>query len=333
MRVRYVIILVLLICFIVSFSLSLHFYMKALNNNEQLADGKPISVPAYHFILIPEEMDNPYWRLVEDGAKVAGAKADVAVEYKGPAQANVEEHISAIDTAIATKVDGIITQGTVNPEMTAVINEAIQKGIPVITLDSDDPDSRRTAYIGTNNFKAGYQAGEALIKATHGEAEVGVVTGNFSSTNEKQRVAGFEEAVSKAPDVHIVDVEESYITRVQAAEKTYNMLIKYPKINAFFGTSALDGTGISAIIGQLDRKKDTYIIAFDALKETQTLIKKGSIDATVSQEPYQMGYQSVMMMLDILKGKQVKPLNYTDSQILRASDLDSPVTSTEVKHK
>jgi len=307
--------------------------MKALNNNEQLADGKPISVPAYHFILIPEEMDNPYWRLVEDGAKVAGAKADVAVEYKGPAQANVEEHISAIDTAIATKVDGIITQGTVNPEMTAVINEAIQKGIPVITLDSDDPDSRRTAYIGTNNFKAGYQAGEALIKATHGEAEVGVVTGNFSSTNEKQRVAGFEEAVSKAPDVHIVDVEESYITRVQAAEKTYNMLIKYPKINAFFGTSALDGTGISAIIGQLDRKKDTYIIAFDALKETQTLIKKGSIDATVSQEPYQMGYQSVMMMLDILKGKQVKPLNYTDSQILRASDLDSPVTSTEVKHK
>lgn len=333
MRVRYVIILVLLICFIVSFSLSLHFYMKALNNNEQLADGKPISVPAYHFILIPEEMDNPYWRLVEDGAKVAGAKADVAVEYKGPAQANVEEHISAIDTAIATKVDGIITQGTVNPEMTAVINEAIQKGIPVITLDSDDPDSRRTAYIGTNNFKAGYQAGEALIKATHGKAEVGVVTGNFSSTNEKQRVAGFEEAVSKAPDVHIVDVEESYITRVQAAEKTYNMLIKYPKINAFFGTSALDGTGISAIIGQLDRKKDTYIIAFDALKETQTLIKKGSIDATVSQEPYQMGYQSVMMMLDILKGKQVKPLNYTDSQILRASDLDSPVTSTEVKHK
>jgi len=307
--------------------------MKALNNNEQLADGKPISVPAYHFILIPEEMDNPYWRLVEDGAKVAGAKADVAVEYKGPAQANVEEHISAIDTAIATKVDGIITQGTVNPEMTAVINEAIQKGIPVITLDSDDPDSRRTAYIGTNNFKAGYQAGEALIKATHGKAEVGVVTGNFSSTNEKQRVAGFEEAVSKAPDVHIVDVEESYITRVQAAEKTYNMLIKYPKINAFFGTSALDGTGISAIIGQLDRKKDTYIIAFDALKETQTLIKKGSIDATVSQEPYQMGYQSVMMMLDILKGKQVKPLNYTDSQILRASDLDSPVTSTEVKHK
>jgi len=335
MRIRRVIISILVICFIVAFCLSLHFYLKALNINKGLTNDKPVSSSDYHFILIPEEMDNPYWHLVEDGAKAAGAQADVAIEYKGPVQANVEEHIGAIDTAIATKVDGIITQGTVSPEMTAVINAAIQKGIPVITLDSDDPDSRRVAYIGTNNFKAGYQAGEALIKATHGKAEVGIITGNFDSTNEKQRVAGFEKAVSRARDVHIVDVEESHITRVQAAEKTYNMLIKYPKINAFFGTSSLDGIGISAIIEQLDHKKDTYIIAFDTLKETQTLIKKGAIDATVSQDPYQMGYQSVLMMLDILKGKQIKSLKYTDSQIIRASDLNISITHThaEVKHK
>ncbi|GGE45009.1 hypothetical protein GCM10011391_24820 [Pullulanibacillus camelliae] len=333
MRVRYVIISVLLICFIISFSLSIYFYLKALNNNARLTDGKPIQSPAYHFILIPEEMDNPYWHLVEEGAKAAGAKIDAAIEYKGPVQTNMEEHIDAIDTAIAAKVDGIITQGTPNPKMTAVINAAIQKGIPVITIDSDDPNSRRVAYIGTNNFKAGYQAGKALVKATHGKAEVGVVTGNFDSANEKQRVAGFKKAISEAPDVHIVDVEESHITRVRAAEETYNMLIKYPKINAFFGTSALDGTGISAIVEQLARKKDTYIMAFDTLKDTQALIKKGNIDATVSQEPYQMGYKSVMMLLDILKGKQVKPLNYTDSKILHASDLPISTKDAEVKKK
>ncbi|GGH78211.1 ribose transport system substrate-binding protein [Pullulanibacillus pueri] len=321
MKVRKVIVFLLVISFIATFSLSLYFYLKAFNFDTRLTTDRKIKEPQYHFILIPEEMDNPYWHLVEKGAKAAGSEIGAAVEYSGPIQTNVEAHINEIDTAIASKVDGIITQGIGSKNMTAIINKAIQKGIPVITIDSDDSDSRRNAYIGTDNYSAGYMAGKALIKAMGGKAEVGVVTGNFESANEKERVAGFKKAVAEAPHVHIADIQESHITRVQAAEVAYNMVVKHPKINAFFGTSALDGIGISAIVQQLDLKKGIFIMAFDTLDETQNLMKKGYIDATISQEPYQMGYESVNMMVDLLKGKQVKAVNHTRTQVITAKDL------------
>lgn len=305
---------------IASFSLMIYFGKETF-----LVTGKESATPTfrYHFVLIPEEMDNAYWRLVEQGARDAAKEHNIYLDYVGPKQADLTRHLRTIDMAIAGKVDGIITQGLDNQEFIELLDKAEEKHVPVVTIDSDNPESQRKAYIGTNNYYAGFLAGKALLADTRGEQRVGVVIGRRNASHQQARLQGFMDAVKSEERIHIVAVNESNITETGAVQATYDLLKEYPDLNAFYGTSALDGIGIAQVVYRVRPHSDPYIMAFDTLPETLELIEKGKIDATVVQYPYQMGYQGVEIMLKIIQGEHPDSIQHTDTEILRRNDLPS----------
>lgn len=312
-----------------SLSFSAYFAVQAFHSDAELSQSEDFKRPSHHFVLIPEEMDNPYWHQVEKGAKAAASRYDAVVEYDGPVQASAEDHMNVMKKAIASKVDGIITQG-LSKDTTPVINNAIQHGIPVVTVDTDAKDSRRQAYIGTNNYHAGKRAGRTLIKDTGGKAKVGIITGSLESAGQKARVKGFRDAIRAESGIKIAAVKPSHISEVQAAEKAYQIFVNHTDVDAYFGTSALDGIGISAAMQSLGQTKDTYILAFDKLPQTLKLMEDGSIDATIAQKPYAMGYQSVKMMAEIKNGKHIAENQSTGLEVIHPSDLPlkAPLDST-----
>ncbi|WP_053361491.1 sugar-binding protein [Bacillus sp. FJAT-27251] len=310
----------LLIAFLIGASL-LSFYYYGQSNRLQKAieeaSFSPGILPDYHFVLIGEEMDNDYWRLVGEGAKAAEDKYNVMVEYKGPRRSNLDEQLKLMDMAIAARVDGIIVQALNEEKFIPMINKAVKQGIPVITIDTDASASTRSLYIGTDNYEAGKLAGQTLIQDTGGQARVAIITGSFTSAHHQLRVEGFLEAVEDAPDIEVIAIEESNITRIGAEEKAYWLLEENDHITAFFGASALDGIGISSAVSSSDKKDDMYIIAFDALPETVDLMQEGMIDAIVAQEPFEMGFQSVERMFEVLEGKSHKDVYHTDASVIR----------------
>ncbi|WP_156807496.1 sugar-binding protein [Effusibacillus pohliae] len=277
--------------------------------------------PRYHFILISQEINNPYWKLVLKGAEDAARNNNVAIEFRGPVESNLEQHIQLIEMAIASRVDGILTQGLEEAKFQPVIDKAIARGIPVITVDTDARTSKRLTYIGTNNYQAGYQAGKHMAEALHGQAKIGIITGSFEASNMIERLQGFQDAIRDEPGMQIVAIESSNISRIRAMEKTATLLNHHPEINALFGASALDGMAMAQVAFNRGRH-DLYILAFDGLPETIDWMKKGVIAATVVQEPYQMGYHSVEQLIDAIQGKRLQPSYYTDIHILTADQLN-----------
>ncbi|WEG14750.1 sugar-binding protein [Pullulanibacillus sp. KACC 23026] len=329
MKVRGLIYAFLIVGFLASASLGLHFFLKALHYKTVLTNNSGTKPKAYHLVLIPEEVRNPYWQMVKKGADEAGKENNAVVEYTGPIQTSISEHIRFIDEAISSKVDGIITQGLNPDQMTSVINKAVEQGIPVITIDTDAPKSKRSAYVGTDNYEAGEKAGEALAEATKGRANVAIIIGSKVSANQQERVSGFKNALKNYPHIKIVAIESSNISRIQAAEKTFDIYQDHPDVNAFFGTSALDGLGIASVTSS-DPQTKPFIIGFDDLPDTLKDIKEGKIDETVAQEPYLMGYQSVELMIKLLQGKPIPTINYTDTTILDSSNLPPTNSGSEV---
>jgi len=281
-----------------------------------------------HLVLISQELDNPYWRVIEYGARKAAEERGVVLEYIGPVQAGSAEQMKMFEMAIASKIDGILTQGLQEPEFIPIINQAMEKGIPVITVDSDAVTSNRIAYIGTDNYAAGYMLGKALIQETSGTANVGIVTGLFGAVNLKERVRGFLDAVKREDGIRILDMKESKITRIGAASAAYSLASTYPELDAFVGTSALDGVGIVQMMNDdknsyapiIPRDKHISVIAFDDLPETMDWIDKGMIDATIVQQPYQMGVKGVELLLDYIAGKKIVTVYNTDAKIVRKAD-------------
>jgi ribose transport system substrate-binding protein len=275
----------------------------------------------YHFVLISEEEDNPYWRLIEKGARDAAKKYNVYLEYLGPKQVDNSEQLKYMDQSIAGNVDGLIAQGITSKRFDQLVNKAFEKGIPFVTVDTDAPKSDRAFYVGSDNYRAGVLAGEALIKGTQGEQNVGIVTGRLDSSSQKLRIQGFKDTIQQNKRMKVVAIKESNITKSGAVQATYDLLREHPGLTAFYGTSALDGTGISQVVNQL--QLDPTIISFDILPQTIKLLEKGSIDATVAQYPYEMGYQAIELLLRLERGEHPDELQFTKTKLVRPEHIHS----------
>ncbi|MGE6630270.1 sugar-binding protein [Bacillus sp. NPDC077027] len=288
---------------------------------ESAPENAALKAYDYHFVLVPEELDNEYWRLVQKGAVDAASSYHVYLEYLGPRQADIDDHLKTIDMAIAGHVDGIMTQGLDEKRYKPLFQKAKDKGIDIVTVDTDVEGSKREVYVGTDNYYAGFIAGQALIADTKGEQYVGIVMGRRDAVHQQLRVNGFRDAIMAEKRIHIVGIEESSITKSGASGAAYQLLSEHANLNAFYGTSALDGIGIIQATQQYMTSTDSYIIAFDTLPETLQALGQGKIDAVVVQHPYQMGYQAVETLVRLQKGEKEEMLQHTGTSVIRKEDL------------
>ncbi|MFJ7936111.1 sugar-binding protein [Sporosarcina sp. NPDC096371] len=278
---------------------------------------------SYHFALVSEEIDNEYWRLVEKGASRAAAEHDIYLEYVGPPKADNDQLLKLLDRMVAVKVDGIITQGVEGQRFADIVLKGVERGIPILTVDTDVKSSVRKAYVGTDNFYAGQLAGKTMIKHTTGEQFVGIVTGRFDAINQQERLAGFKDAIQATERIHIVGIHESNITQVGAAQATYNLLKQYPSITALVGLSALDGIGMVEGLQEIAPNKDMFMTAFDILPETLQLIQNGKIDSTIAQYPEEMGYKAIEVMIDLQQHDLLESEIFTGAKVVNKENLDA----------
>ncbi|AJY74227.1 substrate-binding domain-containing protein [Paenibacillus beijingensis] len=310
----------IVILFIVFACLLLQFVFSTMRLRE-LVNPKPGAMngnPPPHVVLIAQEIDNPYWRTIEEGAREASEKYGMNVEYTGPIRINPAEQIRLLEKAIAAKADAILVQGINDPQQRLLIGQAADKGIPVITVDADEPYSRRLSYIGTNNLNAGKTMGELVAKAAGGEGSIGVLIANENSYSQQLRLAGFREVIGRYPDLDVVGVRASDNSRLQGAQQAEELLAKYPQVRYMIGFSALDGLGILEAANR-ESPAGLKIFAFDDLSETKEAVRQCKIVSTIVQQPHEMGYGAISMLHDYFQGKKPAPQYYTQANILTGS--------------
>lgn len=252
---------------------------------------------------------NPYWDIVRDGMESANKKLGIDIKYTGQNQLSNSEQLDDIETAIASKVDGIITVASNTDVFTPIINKAINSGIPVVLIDTDAPKSKRDGYIGTANYKAGVEAGKAMIKATSGKAVIGIITASRDAANLNERIEGFRQSIKNQPGMEIAAVEEGKSDLLLITEKVQKMLKKNKKITAIFCCEGYGAIGTGKVIQSEGLTGKLTVIGFDDVAETIDYIKKGIIYGTIVQKPYQMGYLSVKLLYDIMRGKSHSNFN------------------------
>ncbi|WP_088067375.1 sugar-binding protein [Gottfriedia luciferensis] len=301
----------------------IHFEINANNiekSVQKLQNREVETNKKLHFVLISQEFDNPYWRKVQQGADVAAKNYGVNVEYIGPLRTSPEEQIKLLEKAIASQVDGIIVQSLDEKTFAPVINKAVSQQIPVITIDTDAPKSKRIAYVGTNNFDAGEQLGRIVAEETNGVGKIGIIIGSEKSESQQMRLNGFLSVVRNYPKLIVKDVVSSNISIIQAKLQAESMLRNNKDISIMVGTSALDAIGILNASKNL-KLNQVEIFGFDNIEGTLQAVQNESIKATVIQKPYEMGFQSVRLLIDSLHGKAINKENFTPTEVVTKETL------------
>jgi len=207
----------------------------------------------------------------------------------------VNEQLKAIDSFVKDGVNGIALAPHNDRKIANKINELASIGIPVVTLNTDIEDSKRLAYVGSNYYNSGKTAAGLMNIITHGEVNVGIISGAENVMCHSQRIAGFKDCIVKNyPNIKVVETIYNNDDDIKSFELT-SKLIEDKNINALFFVAGGVYGGCRAVISA-NKENDIISIAFDNVPTTRDMVDRNLIKATICQQPQLQGSKP----LDIL---------------------------------
>ena len=272
-----------------------------------LGCGSSAHDPKEKFYFIATNIKVPYWQTAASGFIRAATQMGVKAEMTGPDTYDPKAEQQELSRVAKLKPSGILISAGDAALMKDEIDSAITSGVPVITIDSDAPGSKRLMFIGTNNYDAGLMGGRTAIKQMNGKGNLIVFT-MPGQANLTERLHGYRDALADHPGMKIIDVIDMKGDPRIAFDTTTEILNKRrDKVDGFICLEALAGKEVAEV---LDRNKVTNktIIAMDTDEGTLTWIQKGKIAATIAQKPYTMAYFG-LQMLDALTHRKLKTLD------------------------
>lgn len=260
------------------------------------------------FYLVSANAALPYWQTAASGFNHAAADYKVTATVVGPAGYDAQGELDALQKAVAAKPAGILISVADAAVLQPAINAAIDAGVPVLTVDSDDPASRRLYFIGTNNLEAGRLAARPILDKFPDKANLVVFT-IAGQPNTTDRLKGLKDALADRPGIKITDVIDIKGDARAAFDRAQELLggTGPKKIDGFVCLDSASGKMVADAVKRANAT-DRVLVAFDVNQDTLDAIKAGSITATVAQKPYTMGFVG-LKALDEIYHNPPKSLN------------------------
>ena len=261
--------------------------------------------------MITKSSTNPVFLSARTGAEAAAqdltAKTGVPVEIMWLTPPNEDGQVQAqrIAQAVNEGANAILISCSDAGKVTGAINDAVDRGVPVMTFDSDAPDSRRFAIYGVDDVKTGEMVMDELALQMGSKGSIAILAGNQNAPNLRRRVEGVKKAAAKYPNMKIVDTFYHIETPQDAASEVLRVQGAYPQIQ---GWAMIGGWPLftQTLLTDLDPKK-VKIVAVDALPAELAYVEKGLAPVLLAQPTYLWGNISVQKIFDKVQLKQDVP--------------------------
>ncbi len=230
---------------------------------------------------------------MRDAAAILGDH--VQTELQGPAEWDASLEARTLEQVIVKQPKGILVASADETTLNSSIGKALSQNIAVIGFDSDAPESGRLSYVGTNNYDFGAAAAQFMVEQIGGSGEVAVVIvpGNIA---QEERAAGFKDWISEnAPDVKVVS-ELNDEGDVAKSETVCAALFQAnPNIKGIFSTHGYGAPGAAAAARTLGILDKIVIVGSDYSSAVIELLLSGDIEGSVVDDPYLIGFESMML--------------------------------------
>jgi ribose transport system substrate-binding protein len=248
-----------------------------------------------YYVFVAANLQVPYWKTAGAGFSKAADQFKVRWSYTGPQNYDPKAERDALDQAVQKKAAGILLAATDASVLKDSIDKAMASGIPVITMDSDAPASKRLFFIGTNNYQAGLAGGQRLAKELNRKGNVVVFT-MPDQVNMQDRLRGYKDALEKSGNIKITRVVDIQGDPRIAFDTTTQIIGKEKdKVDAFVCLEAQSGKEVAGVLNSY-HVTGKVVMAMDTDEETLDWIKKGGIAATIAQKPYTMAFVGLQML-------------------------------------
>lgn len=261
--------------------------------------------------LIAKSSTNPVFLAARTGAEAAARELSqqhgirVEIAWLTPPQEDGQVQAQRIQQAVNEGADAILISCSDAGKVTGAINDAVDRGVAVMTFDSDAPQSKRFAYYGVDDMKTGRAVMSELATLMNGRGKVAVLAGNQNAPNLQQRVRGVQEEARRHAGIQVIGVFNHIETPQDAAAEVIRVNNAYPDVQ---GWAMVGGWPLftQTLLTDLDPAR-IKVVAVDALPAQLAYVDQGIAPVLLAQPVYMWGYVGVQTIVDKLHFKKEVP--------------------------
>ncbi|PAY18576.1 sugar ABC transporter substrate-binding protein [Rhodopirellula sp. SM50] len=292
------------------------------SNSDAASDGKQLRIA-----VIPKGTSHEFWRSVHFGAEKAAKEiGNIEILWRGPVvESDTGSQIEVVKDMITMGVDGIVLAPNQKGGLVDAVEETIGEGIPVVIFDSGlDEGPEIVSYVATDNFKGGQMAGDAMAKAIGEKGNVILLRYIAGSESTEQRENGYLDALKKYPDITVVSSDQYAGDNATSAKEKADQLLQLhgESLAGIFAVCEPNANGTLEAIKNAGMAGKVKFIAFDPSDALIQAMKDGHCHGIVLQDPVQMGYQSVITLVDSLNGKSAEAFQSTGEYLATPENMD-----------
>ncbi len=286
-------------------------------------DGDAAATEDVNIAVVLKCTTSEYWGYVQEGCEKAAAELGIKVTVTGPnAESDVAEQVNMIETAIGSGCDAIVCAPNDAAAANSALQAAIDKGIPVLSVDTNCGIEGQTSFVGTMNDEAAYQGGIWAAGQLGDGAKAVIIYGQEGDNTSNLRKAGYTKACEEK-GIEILDALSGQNTTDGAVKTMEDLLNKHgDAIDVVFCHN--DDTALGAAkVCEEQGYSDIIIVGFDGNASAYEAIASGTsnVKATVAQQPIEMGYQVVKAAYDAIKGETVESTIAADVVVVTAENV------------
>jgi len=267
---------------------------------DKVAAGEPLVIRvSYH------DVSNQFAPFIKKGVEQAAAEFGIDVQMVGPVGPDADAQIAELETLIEAGVDGLAISSVSTGALAPVINRFLEQGIPVVTYNTDNPESNRLAFAGQDLVQSGVEAAKVLAELMGGEGDVIITTLDAAAQWSIDRETGAREGFAGYPGINVLQTVNTGTEPQEIYAAIENAMLANPSVSGILSLECCSLPAAGEYVKRNGINDAVTVVGFDELPETLALIEEGFIETSLSQAPERQSYEAVRMLLAAINGEPV----------------------------
>lgn len=218
------------------------------------------------------------------------------------------EALAAVLETVPAGYHGVATVALDHPRVRAAIDDLADRDVPVVTLVSDVPSSRRVHYVGIDNPAAGRTAATLMGRFLRGQTgTVGIIAGSLALRDHAERQFGFTQVISREyPGLVVLPAIEGRDDSERTRLAVSALLEREKDLVGIYNVGA-GNRGVAAALQQAGRAGEIVWIAHELTAHSRRYLLNGEIDALISQNPGHEARSAGRVLLAYCSGNPMLP--------------------------
>lgn len=268
-----------------------------------IAGGGDIDVlVSYH------DVSNEFAPFIRAGVERANEMDGVNARFVGPVGADADAQISEIETLIG-QYDALAISSVSTDALAPLIDRLVADGIPVITYNTDNPDSARLVFAGQDLVQSGREAGKLMADVLGGEGKVMITTLDAAAQWSLDREGGAREALEAVDGIEVVRTLNTGTDPQEIYAAIENAMLADPSITGILSLECCSTPAAGEWVSRNNKTGEIKVVGFDLLDQTVELVNDKVVQATIDQAPERQGFEAVNLLVSFLKGETIDDLD------------------------